>query len=97
MERLCWRLGTEDLEEVRRNLEAALAEAIARGEVKREPCWTEGLAVGSAQYIEQIKPMLLSRRETEVMAGAEGLLVLREPAGPYGQETDFKSGGNDQN
>ena len=36
VERLCWRLGTGDIEEVRRNWEAALAEAIARGEVKRE-------------------------------------------------------------
>jgi hypothetical protein len=35
----CWMwsgLGTGDIEEVRRNWEAALAEAIARGEVKRE-------------------------------------------------------------
>jgi hypothetical protein len=31
VERLCWRLGTGDIEEVRRNLEAALAEAIAPG------------------------------------------------------------------
>jgi putative transposase len=48
LERLCWRLPTGDLPELSKHLEAALAEAIARDQVKREPLWTESLAVGSA-------------------------------------------------
>jgi hypothetical protein len=35
LEWLGWRLGTEDLEAVRRNLEASLAEAMAREQVRR--------------------------------------------------------------
>jgi len=31
-----------------------------------EPIWTESLAVGSGGFVEKIKPMVLSRRETEV-------------------------------
>jgi putative transposase len=63
-ERLCWRLATGDLEEVRHNLEAALNDAIAQGEVKREAIWTESLAVGSVGFVQRIEPMVLTRRET---------------------------------
>jgi putative transposase len=54
LERLCWRMATREVEELRRNLEAALAEAIARGEVKREAIWTESLAVGSAGRLKAL-------------------------------------------
>ena len=91
LERLCWRLGTEDLEAVRRNLEASLAEALAREQVRREPCWTESLAVGSAGFLEEVKPLILSRQETEIVEAAEGVWVLREAVVPYGQERGPKS------
>ena len=90
LDRLYWRLATDDAEEVRRNMEAALTEAIARGELKREPSWTESLAVGSAGFVEKIKPMVLSRRETEVTDIGDGVNVLQESASPYGQETSPK-------
>lgn len=83
LKRLCWRLGTEDLQEVRRNFEAALSDAIAREEFKREACWTESLAVGSARFIDQIQPLMLSRRETEVIAAPEDVWILQEPSAPY--------------
>ena len=51
VERLCWRLRADNVEEVRKNLIASLAERIARDEVKREPCWTESLAVGSLGFV----------------------------------------------
>jgi len=91
LDRLCWRLGTDDVQEVRRNLEAALADAIARGELKREPIWTESLALRSAGFMEKIKPMVLSRRETEVIHTADGVSVLQESAPPYGQKTSPKN------
>jgi hypothetical protein len=52
---------------MRTNLEATLQERIAQDQVKREPCWTESLAVGSLSFTERIKPLVLSRRETEVV------------------------------
>jgi len=51
LDRLCWRLQAESVMEVRNNLEAALAQQVAQEPFKREPCWTEALAVGSAAYL----------------------------------------------
>jgi Transposase and inactivated derivatives len=94
LDRLYWRLGTDDAEKVRRHLEAALSDAIARGEVKREPIWTESLAVGSAGFVEKSKPMVLTRRETEVTEVGEGVSVLQETPLAYGQELTPKSARN---
>ena len=96
LERLCWRLATVDVGELRRNLEAGLGDAIARGEVKREAIWTESLAVGSAGFVETIKPMILTRRETEVVELGDGVSVLREPPSPYGLETGSKKAANSE-
>jgi hypothetical protein len=68
-----------------------LADAIARGQMQREPTWTESLALGSAGFVEKVKPMVLSRRETEVVQAADGVSVLQESAPPYGQKTSPKS------
>ena len=85
------------LEELRRQLEAALVEVIAQGKVEREALWTESLAVGSAGFVERIKPLLLSRRETEVIQTPDGLAILQELVVPYGQKTHSKNGANGQN
>jgi len=73
VERLCWRLRAENVEEVRKNLIASLAERIARDKVKREPCWTESLAVGSLGFVEKVKPLTLFRRKTEIVPTADNL------------------------
>jgi putative transposase len=86
LDRLCWRLATAEPQELRRNLEAELAEAIARGEAKREAIWTESLAVGSAEFLERVKPMILSRREIEVIQLGEETSVLRELPVSYGEK-----------
>jgi len=87
-ERLCWRLRTGSLEEVGRNLDASLKERIARGEVRREPRWTESLAVGSLGFLERVKPLILSRRAMESAAADDDLWVLQEEeAAPYGRKT----------
>ena len=95
LDRLCWRLGTSDIEDVRRNLEASLAERIGRDQMKREPWWTESLAVGSAGFVEKIKPLILSRRETEITQRGDNRWVLQEPATAYGQKTGSKSAAKD--
>ena len=91
LERLCWRLGAASLEEVRKNLEVSLAERIARGQMKREACWTESLAVGSAGFIEKLKPADFSHRETELVEAASGVWALREAVVPYGLKTGLKN------
>jgi putative transposase len=87
LERLCWRLGAASLEALRKNLDASLAETIAQGRVKRESCWTEGLAVGSDAFVQKFQPLILSRRETEIEETDSKMWVLKEAPPPYGQET----------
>ena len=87
LERLCWRLQTEDLEQVRRNLEFSLAERIAKDQMQREPYWTESVAVGSSSFVERIEPLILSRREMATEQTADRLWVLREEPMPYGRKT----------
>lgn len=91
LDRLCWRLRTDDLGAVQKNLERSLAEALAREQVRREPCWTESLVVGSAGFVKRMQPLILSRQETEITEAADGVWALRETAAPYGQETAPKS------
>ena len=86
LDRLCWRLGTASLEEVRKNLGGSLAERIARDEIKREPCWTESLAVGSVSFLERIQPQICSRRETEILQTTGELWALQETPIAYGRE-----------
>jgi putative transposase len=86
LERLCWRMGTSSLEEVRRNLEAKLGEMIKLAELRRQPCWTESLAVGEPAFLERVRPLILSRRETEIVEEGAGLWSLREAGVPYGRQ-----------
>jgi putative transposase len=87
LERLCWRLRASSLEEVRANLAANLAEAIARQQVKRQEHWTECLAVGSREFVEAAQPRAVSRLETEIVEAEQALWVLKEAPAPYGQKT----------
>ena len=90
LERLCWRLGVASLEEVRKNLEASLVEKIAANDLKREPCWTESLAVGSQSFLEKLKPENFSRRETAIVETA-GVWALQEESIPYSSKTASKN------
>lgn len=93
LERLCWRLRAGSLDDLRRNLTASLEERIAQGGAKREPCWTESLAVGSPGFLEKIRPLILSRRETEIVESSGGdVWALREAPVPYGQERGTEAG-----
>ena len=74
------------------HLIASLAERIARDEVKREPCWTESLAVGSLGLVEKVKPVILFRRKTEMVPTADNVwAALQEAAIAYDQKTGAKS------
>jgi len=98
LERLCWRLGTTSLREVRANLEATLAETLSsKNQMKREACWTESLAIGSPEFIRQVEPLILSRRETEIVEDKDlGLWVLRETELPYSSKIAAENAANAQ-
>lgn len=92
IERLCWRLRAGSVAELRNNLVESLARRIERDQMNREPRWTEGLAVGSKGFVEKIKPLIVSRRETEAVETESNVWLLREPPIPYGQKTAAKDG-----
>ena len=48
------------------------------------------LLLGSAGFVERIRPLILSRRETELAQIDEGLWVCRNHAAPYGPKTTPK-------
>ena len=91
LEQLCWRLGTDDLESVQKNLDASLAEAIERDRVKREPMWTESLAVGSPGFLGQIQSQILSRRTSKIVDVGERIWALHEDPIAYGSKNGPKN------
>jgi hypothetical protein len=48
--------------------------------------------VGSDGFVEKIKPLILSRRETEMVETGENMWALREADTAYGQKTGSESG-----
>jgi len=91
LERLCWRLATEKIEDVRLNLEHVFHQRIAERQMRHESCWTESLAVGSASFVARTQPLILSRRETKIEVEEPGLWVLKESPTPYGAKTRRKT------
>ena len=61
-----------------------LEDTIARDNVQRMPCWTESLAVGSMFFFTRIQPLILSRRETEIVEDSANGWVLHEVAAAHG-------------
>jgi hypothetical protein len=46
--------------------------------------------MGGAGFVEQVKPLILSRQETEIVKATDGVWTLREAVVAYGQETGPK-------
>jgi hypothetical protein len=78
VEKLLNLLGTEDVMSFRDNLSAALALAIEKGQLEREPRWTESVAVGSEGFVRGVQD-LVDRRRREIRESA-GAWTLREVA-----------------
>jgi putative transposase len=87
LERLCWRFGGVAIEQLRTHLEERLNDAIAKGQLAREPWWTESLAVGRPEFLDHVRPMLTARRDLEISQplpdAAPGVWALKEAGIPY--------------
>lgn len=81
-------MPTSALADARRQIEVGLVDRIARDEVKRVSYWTESVGVGSREFLEKHRALILSRMETEIVeVRAHEMTVLREEGAPYGQES----------
>ena len=79
------------MKEVRNNLVTALDRAVAEQPLQRCACWTESLAVGSVEFLEQTQPLILSRRQTDIVQEQSTTpWVLKEDARAYGKENELK-------
>jgi putative transposase len=67
-------------------------EAIAEGSMQRENCWTESIAVGSMEFVEETKIKLgICPKGRRINEKAGGLCVLREEGVPYNADFAPKS------
>jgi hypothetical protein len=85
-------VGASSLEELGKNLDQTLEETIAEDLVKRQSYWTECLVVGSQSFVEQVQPLMHSRRETEVIEPESEMWALRETPPAYAQKKGIKNG-----
>lgn len=87
MDRLALCLGERDLAAFRSRYDAMLTDALRCGNLHRQPAWTEGVAVGSEEFVKQVEETLREqgrRCETVVEDAGDGAWMLREMAAPYG-------------
>ena len=78
--KLLWLMGTEDLVSWREQFKRGLEEAIAKGELQRQPPWTEALAVGSQAFVVGAEQKVRNRQQVEVVEEG-GAWILREHYG----------------
>ena len=76
-------LGGHTLPNFQKHLESRINQAIAVKDLMREAKWTEGIAVGSAAFVEQVAGMTQWRRRLEKEETSPGSWVLRENDSPY--------------
>ena len=70
-----------------------MQEAIAEVRMKRESCWTESIAVGSKEFIEETKVKQgISAKGRRIDEKPDGLCVLRETSVPYSAAFDPEIG-----
>ncbi len=89
-DRLLELLGDREKEEFRRNYEAALLEGVGREQLKREPKWTESIAVGSEAFVREVGRQIRNRMQVEIVEeeAGDGSWVVREPTAAYGSFLD---------
>ena len=75
--------GCATPEAVRALVIARTARALAEEKIRRDPAWTESLAVGSRQFLVQVKQSLGLRAAACTVVEGDDLTVLREDRVPY--------------
>lgn len=79
--------GLSDMAGLQQTCREWVDEALRAVRPRREPAWTESLAVGGPEFIEEIKDRLGRRAVHRQAIHRDGAVTLREPVPSYG--TDF--------
>ena len=72
-------LGGVKAVDFRHQYEALLVEQLAKDQVKRDPQWTESIAVGSEGYVREMEGRIHGRQQL-VVEGGGGTWILKEAA-----------------
>jgi len=59
------------IEEFKRHYDALITERIAKGNLTREPKWTEAIAVGSEEYVRQVADQIKGRQQVEITGSGQ--------------------------
>jgi putative transposase len=82
IERLLWLMGNPDINTLRQQYESSIQERIAKGQLEREPKWTESIAVGSRAFVEGLERQIKGRQVLEIQPAGE-VWVLKEAGRAY--------------
>jgi len=86
MPRLLRQLGATSAEIFGENYGRAIDEALGRGDLTREPVWTESLAVGSQAFASRVGGSICNRMKVEIQATAADstVWIAKEIPAAYG-------------
>jgi len=94
LERILALLGVSNAAEFQKHYEAMIRERIAKDELKRDPRWTEAIAVGSEPFVRNVASRIVGRQQLEIGGGGD-TWALKESAPPYivfsGSEIECKT------
>ena len=76
--------GDGSAAEFREQYEAMIEERIAKDLAKREPEWTESIAVGSEEFVREVSQFIQGRQELEFKPQGEYWCLCEVPT-PYGR------------
>jgi hypothetical protein len=91
LESLMELLNIRTRDELRRVYEEWVGEALKNHELFRQPKWTEGIAVGSKDFVSRTKEKLGIRALGREVVGDGGSFELREPVTSYDVVFDVKN------
>ena len=78
MSKLLELLGGSELSDFRRHYEKLVLERIEKDSLKREPQWTASLAVGDAEFVVRMQPLIRNRQDTAVGPAEHDCWVLKD-------------------
>ena len=61
---------------------------------RREPHWTESIAVGSKPFVRRIAALSSNRKRLEIREWADDAWYVRDPAATFGRSSDANADAN---
>jgi hypothetical protein len=81
-------MNIREIDRLRETYRNWVDSAIMRGDIKRQPQWTESIAVGDKVYVEQVKDQMGYKAIGRKVVENGDSFVLREPQTSYQSMSD---------